>query len=90
MKKLLICKNVCPIVKALRKENEVLKAKLSLAEDSLELKSSLLGKAYDSVERREVRINQLIEGKREDERRIAKAKQALFGVLDAPKITGGP
>lgn len=90
MKKLLICKNVCPIVKALRDENEALKAQLSLAEDALELNGRLLEKAYDSVQRREVRINQLIEGKREDERRIAKARQALFGVLDEPKITGGP
>ena len=90
MKKLLICKNVCPIVKALRDENEALKAQLSLAEDALELNGRLLEKAYDSAQRREVRINQLIEGKREDERRIAKARQALFGVLDEPKITGGP
>ena len=90
MKKLLICKNVCPIVKALRDENEALKAQLSLAEDALELNGRLLEKAYDSVQRREVRLNQLIEGKREDERRIAKARQALFGVLDEPKITGGP
>ena len=90
MKKLLICEKVCPIVKALREENEALKAKLSLCEDSLELTNRLLDRAYDNVQRREVRINQLIEGKRDDERRIAKARQALFGVLDEPKITGGP
>ena len=90
MKKLLICKKVCPVVKALRDENEALKAKLSLAEDALELNGRLLDKAYDGVQRREVRITQLIEGKREDERRIAKARQALFGILCAPKITGGP
>lgn len=90
MKKLLICKNVCPIVKALRDENEALKAQLSLAEDALELNGKLLDRAYESVQKREERINQLIEGKREDERRIAKARQALFGVLDQPKIIGGP
>jgi hypothetical protein len=90
MKKLLICQKVCPIVKALRDENEALKTQLSLAEDALELNGRLLDRAYDSVQRREVRINQLIEGKRDDERRIAKARQALFGVLDEPRITGGP
>ena len=76
MKKLLICKSVCPIVRKLQEENEVLKAKLSLA--------------YENAQKRGVRINQLVEGKREDERRIAKARQALFGILDQPKITGGP
>jgi hypothetical protein len=90
MKKLLICKNVCPVVKALRDENEALKARLSFAEDALELNGRLLDRAYDSVQKREVRINQLIQSKREDERRIAKARQALFGVLDQPKIVGGP
>ena len=90
MRKLLICGTVCPIVKELRKENEILKAEVSLCHDRLELTTHLLDKAYENVERRDVRINQLIEGKREDERRIAKARQALFGVLDEPKITGGP
>lgn len=90
MRKLLVCQKVCPVVKALRDENEALKARLSLAEDELELDEKLLERARDGIERREVRINQLIEGKREDERRIAKARQALFGVLDEPRITGGP
>ena len=90
MRKLSICEKLFPSVKALREENEVLKAQLSLAEDALELNGRLLDGAYDSVQRRDARINQLLQGKRDDERRIAKARQALFGVLDEPKITGGP
>ena len=41
------------------------------------------------------RINILLASKHEDEKRIAKARQALFGVVDInivdkPKIVGGP
>lgn len=70
------CGTVCPVVKGLKDQIAVLEAQLERAE-------KMNVRQFDQ-------INRLNEGKKENERRIAKARQALFGILDQPKIVGGP
>ncbi len=70
------CGKVCPVVKNLKDQIAVLEAKLERAE-------KMNVRQFDQ-------INRLTEGKEEGDRRIAKARQALFGILDQPKIVGGP
>lgn len=76
MKKLLVCQKVCPVVKGLEGRIAVLEAQLKRSEEMNE-------RQFDQ-------INRLIEDKKDSDRRIAKARQALFGLLDQPKIVGGP
>jgi len=61
MSKFLPCKSVCPVVAELRKENELLKAKLELEQKRTAI---------------------LIQSKRDNEKRIAKIRQAAFGIVD--------
>ncbi len=70
------CGKVCPVVKGLEDKIAVLEAQLR--------------RSSEMNERQFDQINRLVEGKKDSERRIAKARQALFGVLDQPKIVGGP
>ena len=75
MKNLLICKKACPIVAELNHEIACLKQEnKSLRNSETKLRA---------------RINILIAGKRDNEIRIQKAKEALFSLPDS-NITGGP
>tara|TARA_Y100000361_G_C10913410_1_gene215147 strand:- start:293 stop:520 length:228 start_codon:yes stop_codon:yes gene_type:complete len=75
MKKLLVCEKVCPVVAELKHEIACLKQE----NNSLRKKETKLN----------ARINILIAGKRDNEVRIQKAKEALFSLPDS-NITGGP
>ena len=75
MKKLLICKNACPIVAELEHEIACLRRELKQARKS---ESKMLS-----------RLNILIAAKKDDEIRIQRAKEALFRNPES-RITGGP
>jgi len=83
MKKLIVCQKVCPVIKSLSEENDLLQARIEFLEGQLRRSGEMNERQFDQ-------INRLQEGKRDSERRISKARQALFGILDEPKINGGP
>jgi len=68
MSKFLPCKSVCPVVAELRHD---------LASRDTEIR-----RLHMELERRDRRISNLIEGKRDNEKRIAKIRQAAFGIVD--------
>jgi hypothetical protein len=68
MSKFLPCKSVCPVVAELRHD---------LANRDTEIRRLQM-----ELERRDRRISNLIEGKRDNEKRIAKIRQAAFGIVD--------
>jgi len=68
MSKFLPCKSVCPVVAELRHD---------LANRDTEIR-----RLHMELERRDRRISNLIEGKRDNEKRIAKIRQAAFGIVD--------
>ncbi len=76
MSKFLPCKLVCPVVSSKDREIERLEAEIAAL-------TRELARADNSL-----RLTR--EGLEECQRRIAKGRQALFGVLDQPKIVGGP
>ena len=75
MKKLLVCEKVCPIVA--EKDHEI----ACLKQENKSLRNS--------ETKLRARINIMIAGKRDNEIRIQKAKEALFSLPDS-NITGGP
>ena len=68
MSKFLPCKSVCPVVAELRHD--------------LANRDSEIRRLQMELERRDRRISNLIEGKRDNEKRIAKIRQAAFGIVD--------
>jgi len=68
MSRFLPCKWVCPVVAELRHD---------LANRDTEIRRLQM-----ELERRDRRISNLIEGKRDNEKRIAKIRQAAFGIVD--------
>ena len=106
MKKIIenIYSKAFPLVPKLKRELSDVKAKLRMAEITISEKNHIISceqQERSSLEKRLYRarkmnerqldqIDRLQKEKRDNERRISKARQALFGILDQPKITGGP
>ena len=67
MSKFLPCKSVCPVVAELRHD---------LANRDTEIR-----RLHVELERRDRRISNLIEGKRDNEKRLAKIRQCAYGIV---------